>query len=162
MRLLWICKTDVTSWKTRGQELHSFWPQGIKPSPVMFPSLFNLDSSWLFLSYLLKSLQLGKKSQPPPNFWGYLDLLFRLWGLGHTELETLHSVYSNKPLSTMGWLGQRMRKWDQDWLRLALATWYTSHRFAGLGLFCMCYRKKCCMHKPVSLGYGMSCYEFGW
>lgn len=61
----------------------------------------------------------------------------------------------------MGWMGQRMRKMGPRLMRLALATWYTSHRFAGLGFFCMCYRKKRCMHEPVSLGSGMSCYEVG-
>lgn len=35
---------------------------GHKPSPVMFPSLLNVDSSWLFLSYMLKSPQLGKNA----------------------------------------------------------------------------------------------------
>lgn len=56
---LWICKTNVTSWKMRTQGLHTSDHCNVS-FPVMFPSLLNLDSSWPFLSYQLQRSQLGK------------------------------------------------------------------------------------------------------
>lgn len=59
-----ICKTKVTPRNKKGQD-GTHLTTGHKPSPVMSPSHLNLVSSWLFLSYLLKSPQLGENANLP-------------------------------------------------------------------------------------------------